>query len=397
MEPLNSARMISFSAILLITVSFIQPSLSQDWPMSGQGASDLRSQPGETRISPANVSTLATKWVFDTGGDVSATPTVVGNVIYVPDWSGHLYAIDALTGKAIWSHQIAEYDGVSGSVSRGSPAFYNNELILGDQIKGSHEGASVMAVSASSGDLIWITKVDPHPAAIISGPAVVAGGTVYVGTSSGEESFANQPGYACCTFRGSVVALDANTGKILWQTFVMPSGYSGGAIWQQPAVDTTRGLLYVGTGNNYSVPASAEQCELKNPGSPSCTPSRDYFDSALALDIQTGAVKWHKHLYGYDVWTQACTSPKPGVTCPDPAGPDYDMGGSGPNLLGNIVGFGQKTGVYWALNAGTGALVWSTMVGPAGRLGGIQWGTASDGKKIYVAIGNSNHTSHQLV
>ena len=186
MEPLNSARMISFSAILLITVSFIQPSLSQDWPMSGQGASDLRSQPGETRISPANVSTLATKWVFDTGGDVSATPTVVGNVIYVPDWSGHLYAIDALTGKAIWSHQIAEYDGVSGSVSRGSPAFYNNELILGDQIKGSHEGASVMAVSASSGDLIWITKVDPHPAAIISGPAVVAGNTVYVGTSSGK-------------------------------------------------------------------------------------------------------------------------------------------------------------------------------------------------------------------
>src|SRR5581483_1632710 len=208
---------------------------------------------------------------------------------------------------------------------------------------------------------------------------------------------ADQPGYPCCTFRGSVLALDANTGKILWQTFVMPTGYSGGAIWQQPAVDTTRGLIFVGTGNNYSVPASVEQCELKNPGDPSCTPAHDYFDTALALDINTGTVKWGKHLYGYDVWTQACIHPKQGVTCPDPAGPDYDMGGSGPNLLENIVGFGQKTGIYWALNPSTGAVVWNTMVGPAGPLGGIQWGTASDGKNIYVAIANSKKSSYKLI
>jgi polyvinyl alcohol dehydrogenase (cytochrome) len=384
-------RTLCLSLLLSLTA------FAQDWPMSGQGAADLRSQPNETHISVANAGALATKWVFETGGDVSATPTVVNNVIYVPDWSGHLYAIDATSGKAIWSHQIAEYDGVSGSVSRGSPAFYNNALIFGDQIKGSHSGASVIAVDSTSGSLLWITKVDPHPAAIISGPAAVVNGVVYIGTSSGEESFANQAGYACCTFRGSVVALDATTGKILWQTFVMPVGYSGGAIWQEPAVDTTRGLVYVGTGNNYSVPASVEQCEQKNPNSASCTPSKDYFDSALALDIHTGAVKWHQHLYKYDVWNQACNAPKPGVTCPDPTGPDFDMGGSGPNVLGNVVGFGQKTGMYWALNASTGAVVWSTMVGPAGRLGGIQWGTASDGKRVYVAIGNSTHASHKLI
>jgi polyvinyl alcohol dehydrogenase (cytochrome) len=90
--------------------------------MSGQSATDLRSQPSETKINTSNVNSLTAKWVFTTGGDVSATPTVVGNVVYVPDWSGHLYAVDAGTGKAIWTHQIAEYDGVSGSVSRGSPA-----------------------------------------------------------------------------------------------------------------------------------------------------------------------------------------------------------------------------------------------------------------------------------
>ncbi|MCU1299528.1 MAG: Pyrrolo-quinoline quinone [Acidobacteriaceae bacterium] len=384
------------SFLVFLTVCFPRCS-AQSWSMSGQSATDLRSQPSETKINTSNVNTLATRWVFTTGGDVSATPTVVGNVVYVPDWSGHFYAIDAGTGKTIWSHQIAEYDGVSGSLSRTSPAFYNNELIIGDMIKGSHNGASVIAVSATTGARVWITKVDPHPAAIISGPPVVAGSTVYVGTSSIEEGLADQPGYPCCTFRGSVVALDANTGKIKWQTFVMPSGYSGGAIWQQPAVDTTRGLIFVGTGNNYSVPASVEQCELNNPGDPSCTPAHDYFDTALALDINTGAVKWGKHLYAYDVWTLACKNPKQGVTCPDPAGPDYDMGGSGPNLLGNIVGFGQKTGVYWALNPSTGAVVWNTMVGPAGPLGGIQWGTASDGKNIYVAIANSQKSSYKLI
>ncbi|HEY1464799.1 MAG TPA: PQQ-binding-like beta-propeller repeat protein [Terriglobales bacterium] len=388
------------SFIVLVHVfsfAFINICCAQSWPVSGQSANDLRSQPNETHINTSSVSALVTKWVFTTGGDVSATPSVVGNVVYVPDWSGHLYAIDAETGNLIWSHQLAEYNGVSGSVSRTSPAVVNNELIIGDQIKGSHSGASVMAVSATSGTLLWITKVETHPAAIITGPAVVAGTTAYVGVSSGEESFADQPGYACCTFRGSVVALDTTTGRILWKTYVVPSGYSGGAIWQQPAVDTSRGLVYVGTGNNYSVPASVERCEQDNPGDASCTPSRDYFDSALALDTKTGAVKWHKHLYGYDVWTQACLAAKQGVMCPDPTGPDYDMGGSGPNVLGNIVGIGQKSGIYWALNSSTGALVWSAVVGPGGSLGGIQWGTASDGKTIYAAIANANHKSYKLI
>ena len=395
---LYATRKLVIAAVLLIALLTVpERGSAQNWAMSGQSATDLRSQPSETKINTSNVNTLAPKWVFSTGGDVSATPTVVGNVVYVPDWSGHFYALNAATGAVIWTHQIAEYDGISGSIARGSPAFYNNELIIGDLVKGSHNGANVMAVSAASGNLLWITKVDPHPAAIITGPVVVAGNTAYVGISSIEESLADQPGYPCCTFRASVVALDANTGKILWQTFVMPVGYSGGAIWQQPAVDTARGLVFVGTGNNYSVPASVEQCELAHPGNPSCTPAHDYFDTALALDIHTGNVKWAKHLYAYDVWTEACVAPKAGVTCPNPPGPDYDLGGSGPNLMGNIVGFGQKAGTYWALDPSTGLVVWSTSVGPAGPLGGIQWGTASDGKSIYVAIANSNHNSYKLI
>ena len=171
----HATRQLSIAAVLLIALlSVTGKVLAQSWTMSGQSATDLRSQPSETKINTSNVNTLAPKWVFGTGGDVSATPTVVGNVVYVPDWSGHFYALNAATGAVIWTHQIAEYDGISGSIARGSPAFYNNELIIGDLVKGSHNGANVMAVSAANGNLLWITKVDPHPAAIISGPVVVA-------------------------------------------------------------------------------------------------------------------------------------------------------------------------------------------------------------------------------
>ena len=269
------------------------------------------------------------------------------------------------------------------------------------------QGANVIAVDRRSGALRWIKQVESHPAAIITGSPVVFGHTVYQGISSNEEALATVAGYPCCTFRGSVVALDANTGEILWKTYDMPDnggkpgGYSGGAIWQPPAIDPIRGLLYVGTGNNYSAPASVEACEAQaianhNPDA-DCTAPDDYFDTAMALDLTTGRarwattamIRWTRRLADYDVWTVSCISGL--ANCPAPHGPDYDLGGSGPNLLGNIVGFGEKSGVYWALNPDNGHVIWSTSVGPGGTLGGIEWGTAADNRRIYVAIANNSH------
>jgi polyvinyl alcohol dehydrogenase (cytochrome) len=179
-----------------------------------------------------------------------------------------------------------------------------------------------------------------------------------------------------------------------------PHGYSGNAIWQPPAIDQQRGLLYVGVGNNYTVPEEVKVCQtapMADPNQPrKCTAADDYFDSALALDLNTGAVKWAQPLSGYDAWTVACNSPVRGRNCPSPAGPDYDLGGSGPNLVGDLVGFGQKSGIYWALNPNSGNIVWSTSVGPGGTLGGIEWGTATDGRRIYVAITNNSHTPYSL-
>lgn len=399
------------ATIVFLSAAFVARSdsdaASDQWPVAGQNLDNTRSQPNEQRITTVNVATLAPQWVFTTGGDVSATPAVAEDAVYFPDWAGNLFAVRQQNGQLIWSRKISDYDNVSGSLARVTPAVHGDDVIVGDILttNSAHNGANVMAISRHSGSLRWITQVDKHPAAIITGSPVVLGDIVYVGVSSNEEGLATQPSYPCCSFRGSVVALNANTGQILWQTFTMPDnhgqpdGYSGGAIWQSPAIDVARGVLYIGTGNNYEVPAAVKDCLASSTGSAqaSCFAPNDFFDTALALDLRTGRVKWSKRLQGFDVWTVACIrNPNP-VSCPVPSSPDFDLGGSGPNLLPNLVGFGQKSGIYWALNPANGDILWSTVVGPGSTLGGIEWGTATDGKRIYVAITNAAHKSYPLI
>jgi len=376
--------------------------------MSGHDASNTRSQPLETRISTANVKTLITKWSFTTGGDVSSTPAVADGVVYFPDWQGNLYALRAESGQMIWSRKISSYTGFNGAVARVSPAIFGDTLILGDNIAQGiteHPGASMFAVDRATGALRWITRVDAHPAAIITGQPVVNNGVVYVGVSSNEEALASNDNYTCCTFRGSVVALDAGTGRMKWQLYTSPEnggqpfGYSGNAVWQPPAVDEEHGLLYIGTGNNYTVPEAVKVCQAA-PIAPDqtheCSQRDNYFNSAMALDLKTGAPVWVQRVSEYDTWTVACNSNTPRRNCATPAGPDYDFGGSGPNLLPGFIGFGQKSGVYWALNPVSGDVVWNRFVGPGGTLGGIEWGSAADGKRIYVAIGNNGHKAYKL-
>lgn len=248
-----------------------------------------------------------------------------------------------------------------------------------------------MAVNKKTGSALWITQVDSFPVASITSSPVVFDDIVYVGVASlTEESLsASFPDYPCCSFRGSVVALKAQTGQILWKGLhYMPSspnnpgGYSGGSVWgSTPVVDPERGSLYVGTGNNYEVPQDIKTCvaNAQANGEPDsvCNSvdnyAQDYFDSVLALDLKTGAIKWAEREEGYDAWQVACVLVLP--VCPSPSGPDYDFG-AGPNLFTakvngrkhEVLGIGQKSGIYWALNPDNGNLIWNTSVGPGSIL-----------------------------
>ena len=365
-----------------------------DWRTAGHDLSNTRHQSGETALRPDNVSRLAPRWVFTTGGDVSATPAVADGFVYAPDFAGNLFKVDARTGQAAWTRRIGDYTGLPSSIARTTPAIGDGVLYLGTQ-----DGAYLLAVSVATGDLVWKRQLDSHPAASITQSAVVHGRRVYVGTSSGEEFSAVRRGYACCTFRGSVVALDTETGDIVWRAYTVPDNggaggaYSGAPVWgSTPVVDAQRGSLYVTTGNNYSVP----------PGPPP-TPPDNHVDAVLALDLETGAVKWSRKVQGPDAWNGACLTLRR-RNCPDPQGPDFDFA-QGPMLFTAatpdgprpLLGAGQKSGIFWALDPATGAVVWSTVVGPSGNRGGLQWESATDGNRIYAAAGNTGRKPFTLV
>jgi polyvinyl alcohol dehydrogenase (cytochrome) len=313
--------------------------------------------------------------------------------VYAPDSGGMLWAVDARTGAVRWSHSVAGYTGTAGDTVRSSPAVSGAELVFGDT-DGHGHGADIIAVDRRTGQLRWRTEVDPHVAAIATGSPVVYQGVVYVGVSSYEETLALTPGYVCCTFRGSVVALDATTGKLLWKTYTVPTGYSGGSVWgSTPAIDPRDNLLYVGTGNNYSAPPGV----CTEPGQTGCTPpsTEDHADSVIALDRTTGALHWFRGTMSSDVFTDVC-----GATRDPNCGPDFDFG-SGPNLIQlpsgrRLVGIGQKSGVYWALDPNTGSVVWHTQVGPGSVFGGMEFGSATDGRRVYVAESDLVGTAYRI-
>ena len=407
------------------------------WPTGGQNLDNSRYQAAESAISAANASTLAPKGGFGTGGafltgggDVSATPAVDGRRLYFPASNGTLFAVDRTTGATVWTAsipdltQIKPANGATGSdYARATPAIAGQVLIIGTQsgkfqtpdFATAHPdlaGTYVLGLDKNTGALLWKTKVDSHFAAIVTQSAQVDGNTAYVGLASNEEAFANQDlsggiPYTCCSFRGKFVALDVKTGQIKWATYMVPDepGYSGAAIWgSTPAIDKQRGAIYITTGNNYSLPADRITCvdnATTFADKQACLPG-NIFDAIVSLDMKTGAIKWAYRALASDAWNTDCGLPgfseggtNPG-NCPPGAGPDYDFG-QGPMLLTtkvggkptDVVGAGQKSGDFLTVDRDTGALIWLTHVGPGGLTGGLQWGSATDGKRIYVAESNS--------
>ena len=377
------------------------------WPMFGQNPMNTANNL-DFAISKASVGKLAPKWTFKTGGDVSARAAIVRGVAYFPDWatpatSSNLWAVDANSGRQIWKHTLSDYGLPTPTHSRTTPAVVGGVLYLGTQ-----EGAWLLAIDAQTGNLIWKTELETvDPYAVITTSPVVASGLVFAGIASTQEGVLT-PGFVA-TARGSVVAVHAVGGHILWKTYTLPSsGYAGAGVWGgNPVVDDFRGTVFVGTGNNYAAPTDPAyvSCVGKGGTPASCLSPDDLSDSILALDMFTGRIKWSKRLMdwnqagitnGTDFWDVNCLYGLP-YGCPKPTGPDYDFG-SAPNEityfgrrgLTTIIGAGQKSGIYYALDPDTGHVIWQTQVGPGSALGGMEWGSASDGERIYVAISNLN-------
>jgi len=384
----------------------VDPHQSQhSWLSAGNGATNNHFASHEFILSPQTVPSLTPRWVFSANGEVQGTPTVQGNAVYASDAGGSVWRIDSHSGTSVWEVKLPAITGNPASYSRVSPAISNDAIIVGDQAS-----ATLIALSKLNGALLWKTTVAQNPYAFITSSPVVVNGRLYVGVSSNQEYAATVvPGFKV-DFRGSVAALDVSNGKLLWQAFTVPEGYTGGAVWASNlAIDVRRQAVYVDTGNNYSVPSSVAACQSAaktNSELAACLAPEDYIDSVLSLDMNTGSVKWAKRFTYLDTAIDSCVNVivNPANPCPAPSGPDTDFG-SAPNLftisakgkIEDIVGAGQKSGVYWALDRDSGAIVWSTQVGAGGRYGGIEYGTATDGKRIYVPEGNYDYVETTLV
>ena len=351
------------------------------WSGWGAGLRNQRFQSATAAgVRAEDVPRLQLKWAFGFPDDIwaNAQPAVAGGRIFVGSAGGRVYSLNALTGCIYWALEAEAPVRTAISIGvRGS----RKTIYFGDL------HANVYAADAETGRVILKVRVDEHSEARITGAPVLDGDRLFVPVASSEEISATDPSYACCRFRGSVVALDAASGKTVWKTYTIPdpakrtrknkSGAqlwapSGAAVWSAPTIDQKRHAIYVGTGNSYSDPPAATT------------------DAILALDMDSGRILWVRQRTEGDAFNLAC----PGTdkaNCPEASNADFDFGSS--PILVELAGgrrvliAGQKSGIVHALDPDhDGALLWQRRVGRGGTLGGIQWGPAADEQKVYVAV-----------
>jgi polyvinyl alcohol dehydrogenase (cytochrome) len=350
------------------------------WNGWSTSATNSRFQDASTAgLTASNVPALKLKWAFNLGAVTIARsqPTVVGGRVYIATVTGAVFSLDANTGCTHWGFKANQVrSGIAVGEADGTPAVFFPDA-----------GGTVYALNAATGAVLWQVRPVDHMATMATATPRVHNGVVYQPLSSFEEVLGGNASYQCCTFRGSVVALDAATGKKLWQTFTIleapqPTrknaagtqqyGPSGAGIWSTPTIDEQRGVLYVSTGDNYSDPPTKTS------------------DAVLAMNLKTGELAWSRQMTENDAFNIGCSTPQR-TNCPEANGPDFDFGQ--PPILVRLDGekralvIAQKSGLVHALDPDqNGAVLWHTRAGQGTALGGSQWGSASDGEKIYVAI-----------
>jgi polyvinyl alcohol dehydrogenase (cytochrome) len=352
---------------------------------SGAGVGNERFQSSEVAgLTAADIPRLKVKWAFGFPGDIRAysPPTIAGGRLFLGSGGGIVYSLDANTGCVHWYRDVGSAVRTAATLATIETNGRTREAVFfGDGV------AFIHALDAATGELIWQTKVDDYPVAHITSSPNYYDGKLYVGVASGEEGAGASPDYECCRFRGSLVALNAASGKIAWKTYTIDEeaepternavgtqlwGPSGAPIWSSPAIDPKRNVVYATTGNNYSLPTSPRS------------------DAFIAFDLDTGKIVWSRQMSEGDTWIAACRL-EDKTNCPDTEAPDYDFGAS-PMLIDldngkSLLVAGQKSGIVHALDPDRkGEIVWQTRIGNGGSMGGVQWGSATDGERLYVAV-----------
>lgn len=336
------------------------------------------------KLSKGDVSKLSLKWAFAYPNATRARsqPVVFADHILVGGQDGRVFALDFETGCATWTFQAdAEVrNAVNIAKSKG------RDIALFGDIKGH-----VYAIDANTGKLIWRKLVNDHPDVTLTGSPRLYKEFLYVPLSSKEWASAADPGYECCTFRGGVVKMDIHTGDIRWTTYTIPQKpeptgelnsegarrfqHAGVPIWNSPTIDEKRGVLYAGTGESYTSPAAPTS------------------DSVLAIDLESGDIRWHYQSIAGDAWNMACFIGG-GPNCPEENGPDLDIGAP-PVIMTtsegkDIIAVGQKSGDVFALDPDNkGALLWRKKIGRGGFNGGVHWGIATNGTSIFAPIADT--------
>lgn len=363
------------------------------WNGWGADTSNSRFQSATAGITAAQAPQLKLKWAFGFPGasSVFGQPSVTGGRVFLGVDTGFVYSLDAATGCVHWS-----YEAESGVRTAITVARAGNRMAayFGDM------KASAYAVDADTGALIWKTKVEDHPTARITGAPQLFEGRLYVPVASSEEGAGGNPRYPCCSFRGSVVALDAATGNQIWKTYVIEEtpkqigttaggtphwAPAGGGVWSAPTIDPKRRVLYATTGDAYTEPAAKTT------------------DSIVAMNLDTGKIEWTAQGTANDAWLAGCVANKPVGNCPEHLGPDQDFSAS--TILKTlpdghrILVAGQKSGNVWAFDPDdNGKVVWKTAItNNTTEFGGkIVWGGAADDQNAYFGLGPGGIAAVQL-
>lgn len=348
------------------------------WDGWGNGPQNQRYQKF-TWIRAENVSNLKLKWAFGIPDTSTAygQPTVREGRLFFGSGDGTVYSLNAETGCTIWTFRADTTVRTAVTIAGGLPG--RDAAYFGDG------EANLYALDAETGKLAWKANVGEHRSARITGAPQFYLGILYVPIASNEELSGGDPEYPCCTFRGNVVAVNGLTGKVIWRSYAITEepheskpGEShakftpaGAAIWDTPTIDAKLGRLYVGTGDAYVDPAA------------------DGTDAIVAFDLATGKRLWVQQKTPNDVFNFGCLDPRH-LNCGEHPGPDVDFGSS-PILVDlggghRVLLCGQKTGVMYGLDPDDGGKeLWQVRVGQGSGLGGIEWGSATDGKNVYAA------------